>query len=640
MKKVAHLFQLLCWMTLFFPAMAQPKMTPISIIPEPVKITPENGFFLLKKHFRIQAPDLPDLQYTVQMLRDRLTIPTGYSTQVRVGKNGTSIRLELNAKADPEIGQEGYHLSVTKKLILITANQPAGLFYGVQTLLQLFPPQIESKALTPDIKWQAPCVEITDYPRFAWRGLMLDVARHFFTPQQVEAYINQMAKYKFNVFHWHLTDDEGWRIQINSLPNLTRIGAWNVKKTGYFGTFSAPLPDEPRNYGGFYTHQQIREVIRYAQARFVNILPEVDVPGHSLAAIASYPDLSCTPGADHYQVNSGEKFMAWKGGGPTALEDNTLCPANPKVYVFLDTVFSEIARLFPFPYIHVGGDECAKNFWAKSPEVKALMARHDLKTLDEVQSYFEKKVEKIIASKGKIMIGWDEILQGGLAPGAVVMSWRGEQGGIDATKMGHQVVMSPTTYAYLDYMQGDPVIEPHVYATLTLRKAYRFDPVPEGADPKMILGGQANLWTEQVYNMRHAEYMTWPRAFAISESVWSPQDRKNWEDFVGRVEQQFKRLDVEQVKYAPSLYDPQFKAIKNAQGQLVIEMSTEIKGLDIHYSFDNSFPDQFYPTYTQPLIPPKDAVMLKVITYRGQKPMGRMISMPIAEMDKRAGIQP
>jgi len=381
----------------------------------------------------------------------------------------------------------------------------------------------------------------------------------------------------------------------------------------------------------------MKEIIRYAKERFIDIMPEVDVPGHSLAAVVSYPELSCTPGADKYHVNSGESFMDWSHGAPPiALVDNTLCPANEKVYDFLDKVFTELAALFPFPYIHVGGDECPKNFWEKSADIKALMQKEGLKTQQEVQSYFEKRVEKIVSSKGKKLIGWDEILEGGLAPGAAVMSWRGMEGGTEAAKMGHEVVMSPTTYCYIDYMQADPVMEPHVYATLRLNKAYQFEPVPTGVDPKLIKGGQANLWTEQVYNLRHAEYMTWPRAFATVESVWSPKEKKNWNDFAERVQQHFARLDVAEVKYAPAVYDPIFKASKDANGKLKIELSTEIQGLDIYYSFDNSFPDRFYPKYTSALTPPKDATTLKVITYKGKEPVGRMTVMPIKEMQKRA----
>lgn len=614
----------------------QNRFADISIIPEPVKLVKQQGSFTLPKEVIIQAPAADELKYTVLLLKDRFSVPTGYHVSIKEKAEEASVKLLLNTNRDEETGDEGYRLTVSSGSIVIKANKPAGLFYGIQTLLQLFPAAIESPSEDTSTAWQAPCVEITDYPRFGWRGLMFDVSRHFFTKEDVETYIDQMAKYKFNLFHWHLTDDEGWRLQIKNLPNLTKVGAWNVKKVGYFGTFAPPLPDEPRTFGGFYTQDDVKEVIAYAKQRFINILPEVDVPGHSLAAVVSYPDLSCTEGAEKYRVRSGEEIMDWSHGAPpVALVDNTLCPANEKVYVFLDKVMTEIAALFPFEYIHIGGDECPKNFWEKSDSVKALMQREGLKNMQEVQSYFEKRLEKIVESKGKKVIGWDEILEGGLAPNAAVMSWRGEKGGVEATQLKHDVVMSPTTFAYLDYMQGDPVIEPHIYASLRLSKAYKFEPVPDGADAQYIKGGQANLWTEQIYTIRHAEYMTWPRAFAISESVWSPKDKKNWNDFVQRVEQQFKRFNVEEVNYSPSMYDPAFTAKRNKDSSFTITLTPEIEGLDIYYTFDNSFPDRFSPKYTEPLTPPKDAVMLKVITYRGKDPVGRLIYMPVAELQKR-----
>jgi len=368
-------------------------------------------------------------------------------------------------------------------------------------------------------------------------------------------------------------------------------------------------------------------------------MPEVDVPGHSMAAIVAYPELSCTEGADKYRVISGEKFMDWPG--PVALSDNTLCPANEKIYPFLDKVFTELAELFPFGYIHVGGDECAKNFWEKSEAVKQLMQKEGLKTMEEVQSYFEKRVEKIVESKGKKVIGWDEILEGGLAPNAAVMSWRGIAGGIAAAKLGHQVVMSPTTFVYLDFMQGDALLEPPVYATLRLSTTYSFEPVPDGVDPALVKGGQGNLWTEQVYNTRHLQYMLWPRSLAIAECLWSPKAKKDWNSFAKRTEANFARMDVEQVKYARSMFDPIFtpKKDNNANDSLSIQLSTEVAGLDIYYSFDNSNPDGFYPKYTAPLSVPKDASMLKVITYRDGKPLGRQTDMPIAELKKRAGLK-
>ncbi|MEO8175020.1 MAG: beta-N-acetylhexosaminidase, partial [Sediminibacterium sp.] len=531
----------------------------ISIIPEPVSIKTGVGNFALPQNIVIEAPSQPEVKQVTAVLKDRLSVPTGCSVTVTNSSSNPTIRLVLNKTPDAKMGKEGYALSVTAKNISLHANQPAGLFYGVQTLLQLFPKEIESSVRINSMTWTVPVVEISDVPRFGWRGLMFDVTRHFFTKAEVKQFIDDMVRYKYNLLHLHLTDDEGWRLEIKGLPKLTEVGAWNVKKEGYFGTFSPPTKDEPRNYGGFYTQNDIKELVQYAKERFVDILPEIDVPGHSLAAVVSYPELSCTPEAKTYRVRSGEVIMDWsKGAPPIALVDNTLCPANEKVYEFLDKVMTQVAQLFPFEYIHVGGDECPKNYWQKTDAIKDLMQREKLKSMEEVQSYFEKRLEKIVESKGKKFMGWDEILEGGLAPSAAVMSWRGVKGGIEAAKMKHDVVMSPTTYAYLDYMQGDAITEPRIYASLRLNKTYEFEPVPDGVDAQYIKGGQANLWSEQIYNMRHAQYMLWPRAFAIAESVWSPKEKKNWNYFFTKVEKHFERFDVAEKKYSPAVYDPIF----------------------------------------------------------------------------------
>lgn len=602
-----------------------------AIIPKPVKMVTEPGSFTLPKTFAISAP-VKAADASAYLVK-RLTA-VGFKVSAKAAATGP-VKMVLLAKVDPTIGAEGYHLISSVQGVTIKANEPAGLFYGAQTLMQLLPAAVQSVGKPADVKWTIPHVQITDYPRFAWRGLMFDVVRHYFTKAEVKRFIDEMVQYKFNVLHLHLADDEGWRIEIKSLPKLTQIGAWRVNKVGDFGYFSQPKPDEPRNYGGFYTQEDIKEIVAYAKANFVNVMPEIDVPGHSLAAIASYPELSCTPGADQYHVRSGEKIMNFSGG-LTALIDNTLCPANERVYTFLDKVVGEMAPLFPFPYIHMGGDECAKNFWMQSDSVKALMQRDSLKNMAEVQSYFEKRVEKIVESKGKKFMGWDEIIEGGLGPNAAVMSWRNQKAGMDAAKMGHEVVMTPTAFTYLDYMQSDRVTEPHVYASLRLNKAYQFEPVPsDTVDSRLIKGGQANLWTEQVYNFRQVEYMLWPRAMAVSESIWSPKGSKNWVDFFGRVEKHFDRLDEAEIKYSPAVYDPAFTPSIAPNNQLRVELSTEITGLDIYYSFDNSYPDKFYPKYTAPLIVPKDASLMRVITYRGGKPIGRMITMPISELNTR-----
>lgn len=598
----------------------------LALIPEPVSVITKQGEYVLPKSISIEVGALPDMNQVSGYLKTKLKTATGALVSVKNGFTApAAIKLIINSKPVDDLGNEGYHLTVTAKGIAISANKPAGLFYGVQTLLQLLPKEIESATVVPNIKWTIPYVDITDKPRFVWRGLMLDVTRHFFTKAEVKQYIDQMVRYKFNLLHLHLTDDEGWRVEIKSLPRLTTVGAYNVKRIGEFGRFMPTTPDEPRDYGGFYTQDDIKELVTYAKEHFVDILPEVDVPGHSLAAVVAYPYLSATPGADQYVVRSGERSQ----------QDNTLDPSNEKTYQFLDKVITELARMFPFPYMHLGGDECSKKFWAKSDSVTALMKRENLKTYQEVQSYFEKRLEKIVESKGKKFMGWDEIIEGGLGPNAAVMSWRGIKGGIAASKLGHEVVMSPTTYAYLDYMQSDRVNEPKVYESLRLNKTYEFEAVPDSADAKMILGGQGNLWTEQVFNFRQVQYMTWPRGFAIAESMWTPKEKKNWNTFYPRVEKHFARLDEAEIKYAPAVYDPSFTAKMGKGDQLIVQLTTEIPDLDIYYSFDNSFPDRFYPKYTEPLLVPKDAVRLRVITYRGKQPLGRMVTMPIEELKLR-----
>jgi hexosaminidase len=606
----------------------------ISIIPQPVSVTEGQGSFTLANTtvIRYDAKD-KSAEGVAKYLSEKLKAPTGFdlkTTGESISDKG-NIVLQLSGKTG---NREGYQLKVSSDGIVISADSAAGLFYGVQTLLQLLPKEIESNKTVPGVAWTVPAVTITDQPRFGWRGMMLDVARHFYTKQQVKDFIDDMVKFKFNMLHLHLTDDQGWRLQIESLPKLTEVGAWRAERTGRWGNTPRPDPKEPKNYGGFYTHDDIRELVKYAADRFVTILPEVDVPGHSLAAVASYPDLSCTDSA--YYVSVGDKIMNWHAGGFNALLDNTVCPANEKVYAFLDKVFTEIAELFPCEYIHMGGDECAKDFWKKNPAILALMKKEGLKDMHEVQAYFVKRVEKILESKGKKLIGWDEILEGGLPESATVMSWRGTKGGIKAAQLGHKVVMSPSTYAYLDLYQGDPISEPPTYGMVRLRDSYNFDPVPEGVDAKFILGGQANLWTEQLQNMRAVQYMLWPRALAIAESVWSPKNKKDWNNFIGRVETTFGRMDEAGMKYSRSMYDPLFKA-SWSKGQVKLDFSTELDNLDIYYSYDGSNPDNHYPKYSTSLIVPKDASTVKVVTYRNGKQVGKQIDMPVTELEKRAG---
>jgi hexosaminidase len=607
----------------------------ISIIPEPVKLEKGTGNFQITGTTKLiySAKDAALIK-VAGYLSDKLKSSSGITLQT--AESGSGIQLLILPKPDLKLGNEGYILDVTSAGISIKGNSPAGVFYGIQTLLQLLPKEVEKKSATGQLNWPVPAASITDYPRFGWRGIMLDVSRHYFTKEYVKNYIDQMARYKFNRFHWHLTDDNGWRIEIKSLPKLTEIGSWRVPRTGTFGSNDPQKPGEKETDGGFYTQDDIREVVAYAKDRFIEILPEVDVPGHSMAALAAYPEL-CVTKDTSIQVNPGTAFSTWYGNGKFAMHiDNTVNPADDNVYKFLDKVFTEIATLFPFEYIHIGGDECYKGYWEKDANVQAFMKKNNLKDGEELQSYFTKRLAKIIIDKKKKVIGWDEILEGGLAPGAAVMSWRGTKGGIEAAHLKHPVVMSPAPVYYLDMGQGEPSIEPPIYSVARLNEAYAHEPMPPGIDTTFILGAQGNLWTEQIPTTSQVEYMTYPRAFAMSESFWSPKSKKNWKTFAVKVEDHFGRLDNAGINYAPSMYDPIIKVSKNANGQIEVALSTEVEGLAVYYTYDNTVPNKYSQSYSnKPIVLPDGVDNFRVISYRDGKPLGRLISLKTEELLKR-----
>ena len=604
----------------------------ISLIPQPVDLQVLSGEFVVNSKTLISF-NAPEAKKMAELLAQKLNAPTGFSLVANEGTMG-AIKFFLNPTPEAKLGREGYELEVTPKGVTLRANQAAGLFYGVQTLLQLLPKEIESKVAVKE-NWVIPAVKITDYPRFGWRGIMFDVSRHFFKKEDVKKYIDQLAKLKYNTFHWHLTDDNGWRIEIKSLPKLTEIGAWRVARTGHYGDRADPKEGEPATYGGFYTHDDIKEIVQFAADRNVTIVPEIDVPGHSLAALAAYPELSCTKAKAY--VNPGTPFSDWYGNGTFKMKvENTLNPSDEKVYEFLDKVFTEVAALFPNPYIHVGGDECYKGYWLQDAGCQALMKKLNIRHVEDLQGYFMGRVEQILTKKGKKLLGWDEILEGGIFKNATVMSWRGVKGGIEAAQMGHDVVMTPTTFAYLDYNQGDVTIDPPIYANLRLEKSYSFEPVPDGVEAKYILGGQGNLWTEQIPNLRYAEYMTYPRGWALAEVYWSPKAARNWPNFVERVENHFERADAAQINYSKAIYDPIVKTTQN-NGKLILEMAAEASNMSMYFTTDDTMPDQFSPKYTQPIDLPDGPITLRVQAYRNNKPIGHLITLKRTDLEKRAG---
>jgi len=599
----------------------------IQIIPQPVNISLKPGRFLIDRHTQLvvtaeDSKQLAGIAFSLSRFSQSVGIHLSQKSDASFPRQ---IRIQVVTDDPLHTGEEGYTLHISPSLVLLKARRAAGIFHGLQSLLQLLPPGHTGESMS------FPCAEIIDYPRFAWRGLMLDVSRHFFTKNEVKKFIDEMARYKFNVFHWHLSDDNGWRVEIRSLPQLTKTGAWRVSRTGTWGNFQPGQPGEPADYGGYYTQDDVREILQYAQQRCITVVPEIDVPAHSLSLIASFPNLSCTQ--LKYQVNPGTAFYT--------KEDNALCIGNDSVFLVLDKVFTEIAALFPGTYVHIGCDEPYKEFWKRCPKCQKRMLTEHLKNVDELQNYFVKRIESTLRAHGKKIIGWDEILEGGLTPDATVMSWRGMNGGQEAARQKHQVIMTPSAFTYLDLYQGDPNVEPNTYGLCTLGNAYHFDPVPEGTNPSYILGGEGALWSESIPNFRHAEYMMWPRALALSEVFWSPKNAHNWNGFIGRVETEFKYLDAEKINYAKSMYNTLVKTSLDKNANLLVRLGCDVPGVDIFYTFDDTNPDTFSPQYNgKDLSFPKGATQLKVMTYRKGIPVGRQFRVLLDELRMRAKSKP
>lgn len=604
-----------------------------TIIPAPVSLSFRQGAFVLSREVSVgSTSNAPEVRQVIRYFTESIQPAMGYT--LSTGPN-PAIRFELNKTPKSPLGKEGYDLDISSTGILLQANSAAGLFYGVQSILQLLPPAIASRTPMPQQQWSVPAVQITDYPRFPWRGVMLDVSRHFFPKSYVKAFIDQIARYKFNRFHWSLTNDEGWRIEIKSYPKLTEVGAWRVPRDGAYGNARPPQPGEKATDGGFYTQEDIREVVQYARERFIEIIPEIDVPGHSMAAVASYPELSVTRDPS-IRVNPGANFATWPPEGGFIMHiDNTLNPTNEQVYMFLDKVFGEVAALFPYEYIHAGGDECYKGYWERDPSVQAFMKKNNVKDGHGLQAYFTKRVSEIIAAKKKKMIGWDEILEGGqLAQSTAVMSWRGTKGGVEAASKKHPVVMSPAPIYYLDMMQGDPAVEARVYNKALLKDVYAFDILAGGIDSTYVLGGQGNLWTEQIVTPGKAEYMMYPRAWAIAETLWTPGKGKEWNGFVQRVEQQFVRNEMAGINYATSMYDPLI-LVTGTSNQPTINLSGAVSNLEFRYTLDNSIPDRYSSAYAQPLTLSPEVQQFRVQSYREGKPIGRLITLSREAIIKR-----
>lgn len=515
----------------------------LNLIPEPLEVKEGVGEFVLSDRTVI-LQNSPKAAAVIPFLIERVSAVTPIDLKVARKARSSEACVVFTEANDPSLGKEGYRIEVEPNKIEVKANETNGFFYAIQTLFQLMPPQIYSKAAEriQGVTWSLPVVSIRDVPRFGYRGMHLDVGRHMYPVEFIKKYIDLLAMQKMNVFHWHLTEDQGWRMEVKKYPELTKVGSKRARTISNRYQYQGNWTFDDQPYEGYYTQQEIREVVAYAKARCVQVIPEIDLPGHMLAALATYPHLGCTGGP--YQV--GDRW---------GIYDDVLCAGNESIYPFIENILKEVFELFPSEYVHIGGDECPKTRWKQCPKCQAKIKAENLSDEKELQSYVIRRVEKFLNANGKKLIGWDEILEGGIAPNAALMSWRGVAGGITAAKSGHPVIMTPNTYVYLDHYQANPDTEPMGNGRIaSLEWTYSYEPVPtELTDQEAanIIGVQANVWTEYMRTSDYVEYMAFPRAAAVAETAWSGASKKDWPDFLERMQMQFDRWRFYGVNYAP-----------------------------------------------------------------------------------------
>ena len=581
------------------PARAQQPAQSMGLVPLPREVKTSAGTYALPQKISIYAPG-KDAQNVAGLLKDMLA-SLGKTVVLTTNRQAAQIKLLTATTPSPE----GYQLIVNKTGVQITAAGGPGLFYGSQTLLQLLPPRPAATAAVPYVR-------ITDQPAFRWRGAMLDVSRHFFPVAFVKKYIDFLATYKLNTFHWHLTDDQGWRIEIKKYPKLTQVSAFRKETLlGAQQQFKTPadFKYDATPYGGFYTQAEIRDVVAYAQRRYVTIVPEIEMPGHSVAVLAAYPELACQPGP----------YETWTKWG---VNEDIVCPTEP-TFRFFEDVLTEVVALFPGKYIHIGGDEAPKTRWKESAAVQEIMQREHLTDVEHVQGWFNRRIETFLQRKGKKLVGWDEILEAGITPSATVMSWRGEKAGIEAAKHGNDVVMSPSGYLYLDAGQNPVPHSPNeplmISGYLPLAKIYNYNPLPQELTPAQqahILGPQANLWTEYITTPEKVEYMLFPRLLAVSEVGWTPAARKSYADFLPRLSQQFARLDQKKINYrVPEPLGLDTLSLTRKGGKAVLTLHSLVPGAQIRYTLDGKMPDETTELYTKPLaVPLNQQLTVRAVT--------------------------
>ncbi len=583
----------------------------IQIIPKPVELTLNQGGFEINENTQFVIED-ESQKAALEVLINKLKTAAGITPEI---VNEAPSKNYIQFVTDANLKQEAYELDSDSKGVIIKSNGAAGFVYGIETLRQLLPTTIENTSLVANQDWIVPNVSIKDEPRFQYRGLMLDLSRHFFDSDYTKQTIDRLAMHKMNVLHLHLVDDQGWRIEIKKYPKLTEVGAWRVDQEDKFWHNRDKNPHGVKGtYGGFLTQEELKDIVAYAASKNIEVIPEIEMPAHVSSAIASYPELACF-----------NQEIGVPSGGLWPITD-IYCAGKDSTFQFLENVLDEVMTIFPSKYIHIGGDEATKTNWKICPNCQRRVKEEGLKDVDELQSYFVKRMEKYINSKGKQLIGWDEIIEGGLAPEATVMSWRGNKPGIEAAKQGHDVIMTPTSHCYFDYYQGPQEYEPTAFTAYTpLSKVYQFDPVADEMTPeeaKHVLGGQANLWAEYLPTTDQSEYMIFPRLAAISEALWSTKESRNWEDFSRRLELMFERYKDLDINYAKSAYTLRpaysFDSINQAVN---LSLKNEFPNPDIRYVLGTADLNENAQKYAD-TFQIKETTILKASLFKDEKPVG------------------
>ena len=621
-------------------AQAQTKVPTVSIVPQPVQLDIGTGQFTISKATVIAARDEADRK-TAEYLNEYLQQAYGFKLDIdrQEGKNYIRLTTRKFVKAPDK---DAYDLSVNKDGVIIEGDTYTGTFYGVQTLIQLFPSTnlTVRQAQDQTTNLPVPFVTIKDYPRFGYRGMHLDVARHIFPLSFVKKYIDYLALHKLNYFHWHLTDDQGWRIEIKKYPRLQEAASY--RHGTIVGRYPGTKNDNIR-YGGYYTQEEVKELVAYAASRHITVIPEIEMPGHASAAIAAFPWLSCFPEKETKipshpsDVSKGMVGIPPPGSPARPVKkvqetwgvfEDIFCAGKDSTFLFLQDVLDEVVPLFPAPYLHIGGDEAPKNHWKKCPSCQARIKSEKLKDEHQLQSYFVQRMERYLNAKGKTIIGWDEILEGGLAPNAVVMSWRGESGGIEAARQKHQVIMTPQKPVYFDHTQTKNEDSVTIGGYNPLEAVYNYEPLPKeltAEEAKYILGAQANLWTEYIKNPSKVEYHVFPRMSALSEVLWTPKEKKNWKDFQQRLQAQFKRYDLWKANYSKAYFDIKVSLLptSNYQGISVKVEPVDKKGI-VKYTMNG---EQNSKPYTAPLLLTKNADL--AVNYFRNDQLVNSVTLPV-----------